>query len=154
MSEYHGARFQRTNLVVVDMERALRIYRDALGLTVDFIKDADEKSYSYPVFGFPRDASRRFCVLSAGPGQPGVMALTEMRHAALPDPALPRVNATVFDVPDFDAALAGLRAEGVTLFDEERLVTQDGRTGREVGFVDHDGHLGLIYRISDAAQPS
>ena len=151
MNKYTGARFQRTNLVVADIDRALRIYRDVLGLTVDFIKDSDESSYSYPVFGFSRDANLRFCVLSAGPQQ-RIMALTEMRDVPFPDIAPPRVNATVFEVPDVDMALAGLHAEGVTVFEEERLVTQDGRVGREIGFLDHDGHLGLIYRITSAAE--
>ncbi len=151
MTDYAGARFQRTNLVVADIDRALEIYRDVLGLTLDFIKASDSSSYSYPVFGFPREAILRFCVLSAGPSQPRILALTELKGVPFPDMTPPQRNATVFEVPDVDAALAGLHAAGVTVFEEEKLVTQDGRVGREIGFLDHDGHLGLIYRITGAA---
>lgn len=140
-------RLQRPNLVVADLERALGVYRDVLGFTVDFVKDSDAASYSYPVFEIPRDARLRFCVLSANADQPRSLALTEIRGIELPPEPLPRRHALVLAVADIDGVLAGLGRAGCEIYPEERLETHDGRVGREVGFVDPDGHLVVIYRI-------
>ena len=45
------------------------------------------------------------------------------------------------------AGLARARQGGYRVFPEERLVTHDGRRGREVGILDADGNLTVIYRI-------
>lgn len=141
-------RFQRANLVVADLERSLTVYRDALGLEVDYIKDSLPTSYSYPVFEFPREAKLRFCTLSAPPTQTRVLALTEVTGIDLPQPPVPRIGAQVFEVPEMDEVLGALaQVAGVEMYEEETLNTQDGRVGREVGFVDPDGHLIVIYNI-------
>ena len=64
-----GVRLQRANFVVSDLDRALVMYRDVLGLEVTFIKDSEPDSYSYPVFRIDSRARLRFAVLSA-PDQP------------------------------------------------------------------------------------
>jgi hypothetical protein len=38
-------------------------------------------------------------------------------------------------------------AWGLVVHPEERLVTHDGRVGREQGIVDHDGNLVVIFVI-------
>jgi len=146
-----NARFQRANLVVRNMDRALALYRDVLGLTVDYMKDSLPTSYSYPVFQFPREAKLRFCTLSSDE-QVRVLALTEVTGVELPEPNLPRSAALVFQVRDMDAtveALSGLA--GVDGYPEEQLHTQDGRVGREKGIVDVDGHLVVLYSIAAAS---
>ena len=62
-----GIRFQRGNIVVADMDRSLEVYRDILGLTVEYTKESEPTSYSYPVFEIPREAKLRFATLNAGP---------------------------------------------------------------------------------------
>ena len=56
-------------------------------------------------------------------------------------------NAIVLDVPNIDEVLAGCADAGFHVYPEEHLVTHDGRTGREIGIVDDDGNLVVIYRI-------
>ena len=147
-----GIRFQRGNIVVADMDRALEIYRDILGLTVEYTKESEPTSYSYPVFEIPHEAKLRFATLNAGPGQRRVLALTEITGVKLGALPLPRPCALVFEVPDMDSVLDGLRArDDVRVYDEETLRTQDGRVGREIGFVDPDGHLIVLYNISSVA---
>jgi catechol 2,3-dioxygenase-like lactoylglutathione lyase family enzyme len=141
-------RLQRANLVVADIDRSLRLYRDIFGFTVDFIKESDEASYSYPVFEIPQEARLRFCVLSANFDQPRSLALTEIAGVTVPDSTLPRRNALVLSIDRIDEVLEGVRAEGLKVYPEEILKTQDGRTGREIGIVDYDGHLIVIYRIT------
>lgn len=139
-------RFQRGNFVVADLDRALAFYRDILGFEVAFIKTSPSDSYSYPVFGIPPDRRLRFAVLSTAT-QPRVMALTEVSGPLEPAP-LPRRSAIVLEIEDIDGVVAAARAEGLTVHPEEHLVTQDGREGREVGIVDADDNLVVIYFIT------
>ena len=145
-----GVRFQRGNHVVRDLDRALDFYRDVLGFAVEFTLPPNPDSYSYPVFDIPRAAVMRFCVLSTAT-QPRVMALTEVTGITLPAPAHPRRAAIVLEVADPDAVMAGARALGLTVCDEHALHTHDGRTGREIGIIDADDHLVVIYRILEKA---
>ena len=138
-------RFQRANFVVSNLDRSLTFYRDVLGFEVAFVKESDDASYSYPVFEIDRDAAIRFAVLSA-PGQPRVMALTEVSKP-LEDVPFPRRAAIVLEVADVDAVVEGARSTGCHVYEEGELLTHDGRSGREVGLVDFDGNLTVIYRI-------
>ena len=148
-------RLQRATFVVSDLERALAFWRDVLGLSVDFVSDSDAASYSYPVFDVDRSASLRFAVLGA-PGQPRMMGLTEVTPAdgaALPPVPHPRRAAVVLDVADVDGVVARARAAGFFAYPEERLVTNDGRTGREIGLVDADDNLAVVYSITGRVEP-
>jgi len=139
-------RFQRANFLVRDLERALAFYRDILGLELEHMHESQEDSYSYPVFDIDRRARLRFALLSA-PGQPRVLALTEVRAVEIMPCPSPRRSAIVLDVIDVDGVVSKSTAAGLTVYPEVRLVTHDGRTGREVGIVDADGNLVLIYTI-------
>lgn len=139
-------RFQRANFVVRDLERALAFYRDILGLELEHLHESEADSYSYPVFDIDGRAKLRFALLSA-PGQPRVLALTEVRGIDVPACPSPRRSAIVLDVVDIDGVVAKSGAAGLTVYPEERLVTHDGRTGREIGIVDADGNLVVIYTI-------
>lgn len=139
-------RFQRANFVVRDLDRALAFYRAILGLELEHLQESKEDSYSYPVFDIDRRATMRFALLSA-PGQPRVLALTEVRGIDIPDCPRPRRSAIVLDVADMDGVVAKSKAAGLTVYPEEKLVTHDGRAGREIGIVDADGNLVVIYTI-------
>ncbi|MEO1247026.1 MAG: VOC family protein [Pseudomonadota bacterium] len=145
MTEQSRVRFQRANFVVSDLDRSLKLYCDVLGFEVAFTKDSEKTSYSYPVFEIDADDTIRFAVLSA-PGQPRVMALTEV-SSPLPEPGMPRRSAIVLDVANIDAVVAAAEKAGCHVYEEGELLTHDGRKGREVGIVDYDGNLIVIYRI-------
>ena len=139
-------RFQRGNHVVADLDRALTFYRDVLGFEVAFILPHNPDSYSYPVFAIPRHAVTRFCTFSSAT-QPRVMALAEVSGVDLPAVPHPRRSAIVLEVADPDSVIAGARALGLQVYPEEVLHTQDGRLGREIGIVDFDDQLIVIYKI-------
>lgn len=142
-------RFQRANFVVSDLDRALQFYRDILGFAVEYVQDSPADSYSYTVFEIDRSATLRFAVLSA-PGQPRVMALTEVRGVTLRHCPDPKRAAIVLEVADFDYVIERAVAWGLVVHPEEKLVTHDGRVGREQGIVDHDGNLVVIYALPAA----
>lgn len=145
-----GVRFQRGNHVVADLERALTFYEGVLGFDVTFVLPPNPDSYSYAVFDIPRAAVMRFCVLSTDT-QERVMALTEVKGSPLPPTPHPRRSAIVLEIDYPDAVIAGAQALGLHVYDEEVLKTKDGRIGREIGVVDFDDNLIVLYQITGAA---
>ncbi len=141
-------RFQRANFLVSSFERALPFYRDVLGFSVAFTKPPNETSYSHQVFGIDSRPPIGFMVLST-PSQERVMALTEV--PGLASQAKPRRSTIVIDVESVDDVVARAKERGFQVFPEERLVTHDGRVGREVGLLDGDGNLTVIYHIDQPA---
>jgi len=145
MSNNSYLRFQRANFVVRNIEKSLELYRDVLGFELAFVKDSPDDSYSYPVFEIDTRHKLRFAVLSTE-DQVRVMALTEV-PAELETTPFPRRAAIVLEVGDVDAVCDGARAAGCRVYVEEELHTHDGRVGREVGIVDYDDNLVVIYKI-------
>ena len=139
-------RFQRANFLVSDLDRALVLYRDTLGMTVDLIKESEEDSYSYDVFEIDRSIKLNFVLLSYE-NQPRVMALTELGKNSLAKASHPRRSAIVIEVADVDALLNKALKNNFKIYREEKLVTHDGREGREIGILDDDGNLIVIYKI-------
>ncbi len=147
-----SVRFQRANFLVSDMARARAFYCDVLGFEVAFEKAPRRESYSHEIFEIDGDPPIGFAGLST-PSQPRVMALTEVPGLKRQPP--PRRATIVLDVEDFDGVIAKARRHGFEVYDEERLVTHDGRIGREAGIVDADGNVAVIYCIvqhPDAAE--
>lgn len=145
-----GVRFQRGNHVVADLPRALTFYRDVLGFDVTFILPPNPESYSYQVFDISRAAVMQFCVLSTDT-QERVMALTEIKGIEFAPTPHPRRSAIVLEIDDPDEVVASSLALGLTVYDEEVLHTKDGRVGREIGIVDFDDNLVVIYKITEEA---
>jgi catechol 2,3-dioxygenase-like lactoylglutathione lyase family enzyme len=141
-------RFQRANYVVANLERALEFYVGVLGLTLDFEKDSDKSSYSYPVFAIPNEADIGFAVLSA-PNQPRVMALTEIKNIKLEPAPHPRRAAIVLEMPEVVAVAKRAKDAGFLVYDAVEFETVDGRQGWELGIVDADDNLTVIYSLNE-----
>jgi lactoylglutathione lyase len=105
-------------LGVTNLERSLRFYRDALGLSVQFTVEE---------FAF-LDGGGVTIVLRGTPnlGEPGDAMRTEV----------------VFAVDDIDAAYRSLQARGVSFRVEPRMVTGDRYAA---DFRDPDGHVLSIF---------
>ena len=142
-------RFQRANFLVADIDRALTFYRGVLGFDVAFIKDSLPDSYSYEVFEIPKGTKMRFAVLRTE-DQANVMALTEVVGLKPIDEA-PRRSAIIVETPEFDQVVSDAQSLGLKTYDEDHLITKDGREGRELGIIDFDGNLVVIYLITKAA---
>lgn len=140
-------RIQRPNFIISDLEKSLQLYRDIFGFNVEFIKDSEPTSYSYPVFEIPREAKLRFVVLSTADA-PRCLALTEVTGIKLPEVQLPRRSAIVLDIADVDSMIIKAEALGLHVYPEQVLITKDGRKGREIGVVDFDGNLIVGYTIT------
>ena len=146
-----AVRFQRANFVVADLDRSLAFYEGVLGFEVTYRKGHNPDSYSIPVFEIPDGAELGFAILSL-PGQPRVMALSEVGAVDLAPVPHPRRGAIVLEAQDPDEVMAKSRALGLKVYPEGRLETHDGRIGREIGIVDPDDNLVVIYKIPEAAE--
>lgn len=142
-------RFQRSNFVVADIDRALTFYRDVIGFDVVFVKDSEADSYSYDVFEISKSDKMRFAVLGT-PEQANVMALTQV-PSAKPITEMPRRSAIILEILEIDRVVEQSKALGLKVYHEDLLVTKDGREGREIGIVDFDGNLVVIYLIMKGA---
>ena len=148
MTSKPALRFQRTNFIVSDLEKSLSFYRDVLGFELAFSKPSESDSYSYDVFELPKK-KMNFAVLSA-PGQPRVMALTEL-EGGLGYQDKHRRSAIVLEITEIDRVVEQSKALGLKVYPEDKLITKDGREGREIGIADFDGNLVVIYLITKAA---
>jgi catechol 2,3-dioxygenase-like lactoylglutathione lyase family enzyme len=144
---YDGANFKRVTFVVADMDRALKIYRDILGFTLDGIMDSTHASYSYPVFKIDPEAKLRFATLSAGPEQVRTMALTEVTGIELPKPGQPFMTASVIRVVDLDGVFEKLEALGLETVPGTIAERPGEFKFKERAFVDFDGHLVVLYQM-------
>lgn len=144
---YEGASFKRTALLVADLDRALGLYRDVLGLSVDEMTQSSPESFGYATFKVPRDAGFRFAALTAGE-QVRTLGLAEVTGIQLPDRELPHSAAVVFRVQDMAATVAQVQALGLPLGPSNRAVTSDGMNFVEQPLVDFDGHLVVLYQLT------
>ena len=137
---------KRPNLVVSNMERALRVYRDILGFKVFAIDASSPESYSYPVFKFPKQAKLRMATLNTEGGV-RVLALTEMTGAPLPPATVPHRDAIVIEVRGIETIIERVRAEGLVVVPSKPSKTPEGKLFLEQAFEDHDGHLIVLYEM-------
>ena len=144
--EYEGATFKRTALVVADLDRALRLYRDVLGLSVDEITRSSPDSFGYPTFKVPQEARFRFAALTAGE-QVRTLGLAEVRDIELPERAVPHASAVVFRVQNMAKTVEKIKALGLELGASNQDVTSDGIDFVEQPLVDFDGHLVVLYQL-------
>lgn len=145
--EKPNIRFQRANYVVSNLEKALEFYVGVLGLTVEYVQESENTSYSYPVFAIPSDAKIRFATLNA-PNQPRVMALTEITGIELEPIPYPRRSAIVLEVPEVNPILERAKNAGFQIYEAIEFDTADGRRGWEAGIIDADDNLTVIYSIN------
>jgi catechol 2,3-dioxygenase-like lactoylglutathione lyase family enzyme len=137
---------KRPNLVVSDIDRALRVYRDILGFKVFALDPSGLESYSYPVFKFPKDAKLRMATLNT-PNGVRVLALTELKGVPLPPKPVPHRSAVVIEVKGIEQVMARVAAEGLPIVPPKPSKTPEGLTFIEQAFEDHDGHLIVLYEI-------
>ena len=142
-------RFQRANYLVSNKDRALLLYRDILGMSLDFMKVSEKDSYSYDVFDIDESIAIEFALLSYE-DQARVMALTILGDGNLEKNPLPRRAAICIEVDDVDDAVSKCNENGFHCYGEDHLITHDGREGKEVGILDDDGNLIVIYKIEKA----
>lgn len=147
-TEFAYPHVKRPNLLVADLDRSLKIYRDILGFDDAGIGESSLDSYSYPVFNIPREGRMRYTYLGE-PGEDRVFGLTEVKNVDLPRPAdRPYMSTVVIGVTGLTDKMEQLAEMGLEM-------TEPKTTGgtefifTEVAFIDPDGHMIVLYEVED-----
>lgn len=147
-TEFAYPHVKRPNLLVADLDRSLKIYRDILGFEGAPISESSLDSYSYPVFNIPREGRMRYTYLGE-PGEDRVLGLTEVKNVDLPRPAdRPYMSTVVIGVTGLTDKMDQLAKMGLEM-------TEPKTTGgtefifTEVAFIDPDGHMIVLYEVED-----
>ena len=141
------ATLDHIGIAVTDLQAALAFYRDALGLEVEAPEEVPSqhvRAHFIPV----GDVRHR------GEGAPGVrLELLEATSAESPiakyiDKRGPGLHHLTLRVPDIRAALAGLKARGARLIDEE---PRPGAEGSLIAFVHPASTGGVLVELKQIA---
>lgn len=138
----------RHSILVSDLERSLRLYRDVLGLTVARVSETPPDSYSYRFFNIKPGAMKRFAYLDGEGGRVNVLGIGEVPGIQLGLPDAPRAVAYVQTVADVEGVKKTVEAMGLRTIEPVQFMSREaGRPGIEFGIVDFDGHLILVYGL-------
>jgi len=149
-----GLHVKRPCLLVADLERSLRLYRDILGFRLDYVGDASAQSYLYRVFQLPATAQLRFAALSSD-REERALALSEVKGIKLDPPTPPFRGATVIQVASVPLLLGEIAALDLQILPPSHFTAPPNLTFTEQGIYDFDGHLLVLYdvRPTDAVSP-
>ena len=153
---YEGAFYKRQAIVVSDMDQALSLYRDVLGFELHSLTTSGPDSYSYEVFNIPSEATMRFATLDAGDIQIRTLALLEVSGVDLPEKTGIRPAAAVINANGrYEAIYAAIQAMGLETMTPRQLgdPSDERGVGVELGFLDFDGNLVVIYDFPGPQDP-
>jgi len=138
---------KRVPIVVSDMDKSLKLYRDILGLTVESDNMMKPDAHDERVFNVGPGGLNRSVKFNLGPEQIRAVGLFEVKGYKGKDPKAPHDHGIVFRVTRIDEIHAQAKAAGIRIVDFVDLTTNDGQKGRELTMLDPDGHLVLTYQI-------
>ena len=137
--------YKRITLCVADLERSLKVYRDILGFTINYVQPSAKDSFSYPVFNIPNEADLNFATLDS-PTQERTFALTEVKGVPLPKQEGIHMVASVIKVDDLENVISQIQALGLKTTKRKQDENEYAQF-LEQAFVDFDGHLIVLYQM-------
>ncbi|MEQ8734721.1 MAG: VOC family protein [Rhodospirillaceae bacterium] len=142
-------RLKRPNLVVPDLDAALKFYVDHLGFTFAYAEDSainPDTNFAYHAFNFDPTKAIRQATLHTSVEERG-FALTEVLGLEAEITRTPSLTAMVVETKRFMALRDDLIAEGYTVTDyrDTSKNNSDGVGILEMGVLDPAGHLIVVY---------
>jgi methylmalonyl-CoA/ethylmalonyl-CoA epimerase len=122
-------------IVVRDLDAAIRLYRDTLGLELTQVEEVPEQQVITAIFGRGMGRVELICPTTA---DSGVARFLEKRGEGL--------HHICLEVEDLEAALGALRAAGAPLVDE---APRPGAGGARVAFVHPRGARGVLTELRE-----
>lgn len=120
-------------IVVRDLDAAIRLYRDTLGLELSEIEEVPEQKVRTAIFGKGMGRVELICPTTK---DSGVARYLDKRGEGL--------HHICLEVEDLEAALAALRKAGAPLIDES---PKPGAGGARVAFVHPKGTHGVLTEL-------
>ena len=138
----------RSNFVVADLDRALRLYRDILGLKVDVMMPVKEDSFMFDVFNVDRAATMRIAFLSSPDKRFGAIGLTEVKGVKLPPVLASYPSVLIVEIKGrFESVYEKTKAEKL---DVGKIYELTNPSRREFPFTDFDGNRIIIMQLHAA----
>lgn len=141
----------RTNIVVADLDRALRIYRDILGFEVGFTVPIAKPGIVHETYRLPKDTKVRIAFLDSGKGKfgrdgQGMIGLSEVPGYEPPAKGVYNHAAIIEVYQDIPKLYEKLKAEGLEMGEILELTFP---TRTEFPFTDFDGHRIIIMKLHE-----
>jgi catechol 2,3-dioxygenase-like lactoylglutathione lyase family enzyme len=145
-----GLMVKRVALLVADVDRSIALFRDILGFTLVQDKRGPDSPDDEKTFNIPKGSLVRTAKLNTSDEQIRVLGLFQVAGYKGRDRAEPHDQGLVIRVNRIDDIHAKLKAAGYAIINFKNLTTSDGDKGRELFFLDADGHLIVCYEILPA----
>ena len=142
-----GTKVQWLPLLVRDLDRSLVLYRDILGFELADERAMNASAFIGQVFNVDPSRITRTAKLTGGANQPRIIALYEVTGLPPVDASGPLQAGHALQFDRHDEAYPAL-TNGEYRVLATKPWTEDGRGG-EIAFVDHDGHLIIVYEIPE-----
>jgi methylmalonyl-CoA/ethylmalonyl-CoA epimerase len=120
-------------IAVKDLDRAIALYRDALGLELTEIEEVPEQQVRTAIFGH---GMGRVELISPTVSESGVAKFLEKRGEGL--------HHICIEVEDLEAAIAAMKARGAPMIDE---APKPGAGGAKVAFIHPRGSHGVLVEL-------
>lgn len=120
-------------IAVKDLDKAIALYRDVLGLELAEIEEVPEQQVRTAIFGHGTGRIELICPTAS---DTGVAKFLEKRGEGL--------HHICVEVSDIEAAIAALKAKGAPMIDE---TPKPGAGGAKVAFVHPKGAHGVLVEL-------
>jgi catechol 2,3-dioxygenase-like lactoylglutathione lyase family enzyme len=138
----------RSNFVVADLDRALRLYRDILGLKVDVMMPVKPESFMYDVFNIDRAAKLRIAFLSSPDNRFGAIGMTEVKGVKLPGVPASYPSVLIVEIQKrFESVYEKCKAEKL---DVGKVYELTNPSRREFPVTDFDGNRIIVMQLHAA----
>ena len=133
MSSVKAKGLDHVAIAVKDLDKAIALYRDALGLELSEIEEVPEQQVRTAIFGHGQGRVELICPTAP---DTGVARFLEKRGEGL--------HHICIEVEDIEAAMAALRDRGAPLIDE---TPKPGAGGAKVAFIHPKGSHGVLVEL-------
>jgi methylmalonyl-CoA/ethylmalonyl-CoA epimerase len=140
MSTVKAKGLDHVAIAVKDLENAIPVWRDALGLGIPEIEVVEDQKVRTAIFGHGMGRIELICPTEAGTG---VAKFLEKRGEGL--------HHICLEVEDIEAAIAALKARGAPLIDETPKI---GAGGAKIAFVHPKGTGGVLLELRQGTAKS
>ncbi len=134
----------RTNFLVADLDRTLRVYRDILGFEVNAVA-GPITDFMHDVLNIPAEADTRIAFVSSVPGKFGNIGFTEVKGVDLSQPTGLFPSVLIIEVQrDLEPLCDQLIEAGCEIKNIYRL---SNPARNELLFTDNDGHRVILMQL-------